>query len=160
MCGGLLIVLKIVAMLAVGRNQIGPSTHEHDRSMTLCSHPNDQIYLLRAAMATTSPLCTPSSSKPNARLYTFPANCPPVRRRWPSQDIVAGELQRRVDIFVKHWQMWPAMYIIGEATSTWRTVAAKAGFLLIIKRDRRLIFNNSLFIYILELVRWIREEEW
>lgn len=44
MCGGgLLIVLKIVAMLEVGRNQIGPSTHEHDRSMTLCSHPNDRV---------------------------------------------------------------------------------------------------------------------
>lgn len=57
-------------------------------------------------MATTSPLLTPSSDSPRARLKTPSTNCPPVFRWFP--DIVSGASRRRLEIRLKHWQMWPS----------------------------------------------------
>lgn len=67
-------------------------------------------HLLRAAMATTSPLRTPSSDSPRARLKTPETNCWPVFARFP--EIVTGMSRRRLEIRLKHWQMWPSLIAI------------------------------------------------
>lgn len=57
-------------------------------------------------MATTSPLPTPSSDSPRASIKTPSTSCPPVFRWFP--EIVTGASRRRLEIRLKHWQMWPS----------------------------------------------------
>lgn len=63
-----------------------------------------RLNLLKAQIATMSPLLRPSSSNPRAKLNTSSTNCWPVFCRSPA--IVTMEFRRTVDNRVRHWQMW------------------------------------------------------